>query len=220
MKRFVIALLSFITLASLAHAELVWKKDTIKYMAKPSDEEVTGVFYFVNEGKEPVKILQAKSSCGCTVVDLEKDKEYAPGEMGELRAKFTFGEREGQQIKQIRVLVNDKKAPFYTLTLDVTIPTLLKIEPQLLSWDNGEALDPKTSTISVLVSDPIDLILAEPLSEDFDMTLTPVEQGRSYTLSIKPKPDVHDRRADIKLTMSVLKKDGSPKTAVVMAQVH
>ena len=52
----------------------------------------------MNEGQTAVTNESLKPSCGCTTAELEK-KTYAPGEKGEVRARFDIGQRVGVQSK-------------------------------------------------------------------------------------------------------------------------
>ncbi len=62
-------------------------------------------FRFTNTGKTPLLISEARSSCGCTVPEWPQSP-IAPGESGEIRARFDSNGRTGQQQKTITVLAN------------------------------------------------------------------------------------------------------------------
>ncbi|SMG10035.1 protein of unknown function [Marivirga sericea] len=73
-------------------------------------DTVSHTFQFTNSGKEALKIRKTKTTCGCTVSELEK-MEYAPGELGQIKIKFDSKGRRGTQIKRITVFSNDPTAP-------------------------------------------------------------------------------------------------------------
>ncbi|HMO38239.1 MAG TPA: DUF1573 domain-containing protein [Saprospiraceae bacterium] len=66
---------------------------------------VVHAFRFTNTGKTPLLISEARSSCGCTVPEWPQSP-IAPGESGEIRARFDSNGRTGQQQKTITVLAN------------------------------------------------------------------------------------------------------------------
>jgi hypothetical protein len=62
------------------------------------------VFKFTNTGKAPLVIVDAKSSCGCTVPSFTKEP-VAPGDSGELLVKFN-GSGKNQVSKTVTITAN------------------------------------------------------------------------------------------------------------------
>lgn len=65
---------------------------------------VEHVFKFTNTGKAPLVIVDAKSSCGCTVPQFTKDP-VAVGETGEMLVKFN-GSGKNQVSKTVTITAN------------------------------------------------------------------------------------------------------------------
>ncbi len=65
---------------------------------------VEHIFKFTNTGKSNLVIVDAKSSCGCTVPTYT-DKPVAPGETGELLVKFN-GSGKNQVSKTVTITAN------------------------------------------------------------------------------------------------------------------
>ena len=65
---------------------------------------VEHVFKFTNTGKAPLVIVDAKSSCGCTVPQFTKDP-VAPGDTGEMLVKFN-GSGKNQVSKTVTITAN------------------------------------------------------------------------------------------------------------------
>ena len=65
---------------------------------------VEHVFSFTNTGEAPLVIVDAKSSCGCTVPEYTKDP-IAPGETGEMLVKFN-GSGKNQVSKTVTITAN------------------------------------------------------------------------------------------------------------------
>ena len=64
-------------------------------------------FTFTNTGDAPLIIVDAKSSCGCTVPEKPKDP-IAPGDTGELLVKFN-GSGKNQVTKTVNITTNTEK---------------------------------------------------------------------------------------------------------------
>ncbi len=67
---------------------------------------VEHTFTFTNTGKAPLVIVDAKSSCGCTVPSFPKEA-VAPGETGEMLVKFN-GSGKNQVSKTVTITANTK----------------------------------------------------------------------------------------------------------------
>jgi hypothetical protein len=166
-------------------AELRW--DTQRIDLKPSPVEVTaeGKFGFVNAGKEPVTIEAVKSSCGCTVPTLAK-MTYAPGERGEVTAKFNIGDRRGVQSATIRVSVKGGKEPA-TLTLNVAIPEVAKINPSILIWKPDEKPEPKSLEVEAVPGQSLSVEKVTTSEPGFEAKVETVTEGARYRVIVSPK---------------------------------
>ncbi|RJE71941.1 MULTISPECIES: DUF1573 domain-containing protein [Reichenbachiella] len=65
----------------------VWTKTMHDYGQIKQGTPVSASFEFLNEGDEPLMILSAKASCGCTVADYTKG-EIQPGKKGTVRTTY------------------------------------------------------------------------------------------------------------------------------------
>ncbi len=66
---------------------------------------VTHVFEFVNDGKQPLIIQDARSTCGCTVPDWPKEP-IVPGEGGAISVRFNTEDKKEKQVKPITITAN------------------------------------------------------------------------------------------------------------------
>lgn len=166
-------------------AGLVFEETDITIEAGLLDSKVEPVFRFTNEGTKPVVVLDLKSSCGCTVPQLEK-KTYAPGESGEIRAVFTFGGRIGLQRKRVTVMTNDPQTPVHQLVFATTIPQWAEVEPKILRWTlEGE---PEPREVRLRIHDPERVSVAGDGkdAQHFEMTRKDGGPGE-WVFSIVPK---------------------------------
>jgi hypothetical protein len=79
--------LNFTFVAEKYGAKLNWSIDSYDFGKIPKDQPVTAKFSFENTGDQPLMIISAKGSCGCTVADFTKG-EIQPGEKGEVTATY------------------------------------------------------------------------------------------------------------------------------------
>jgi hypothetical protein len=173
-------------MGTLSALGLTWEKTTITHEASATETEFAAVFPFTNEGDQTVTIESVRSSCGCTVPELEK-REYGPGESGEITAVFTFGTRTGAQRKTVSVITNEPDIDRQNLVLEVNIPVLIEVRPFFVFWRKGD--DVSTKSIEVQVVDPelIKPVSVESSSENFEATLRPDEKdAATWHVDITP----------------------------------
>ena len=90
-------------------------------------------FGFKNVGDAVLKILNIRTDCGCTAFTLEK-KEYAPGESGTLKIKYSAPLRPGLVTRRVTVSSNDPVKPVVELTLKGKIVARVGFEPKRLNF--------------------------------------------------------------------------------------
>jgi hypothetical protein len=137
------AALALLTLTTAASAQLQWADPLQEFQRLPEDKFVQTRFAFRNSGSAPVTIKKISTSCGCTTAKLDK-KTYAPGESGEIEAKFTFSGRTGPQRKIITVVSDDPAQAQTVLDLRVWVNRPLAIKPGLVFWRVGDAGEAKS----------------------------------------------------------------------------
>ena len=70
--------------------------------------KVSHKFTFTNNGKNPLRILSVKPSCGCTTPDWTKD-EIKPGNEGYIIADYNPKGRPGVFRKSLSIVTNDNQ---------------------------------------------------------------------------------------------------------------
>lgn len=170
---------------------LEFEEKDVQLEASLLDEGVEAVFRFVNSGEAPVRIERIRSSCGCTVPKLEK-RLYQPGEAGEIRARFTFGGRSGEQRKVVRVYTDEKGVPPIRLSLGTHIPKWAEREPPLLLWRAGEERKPKMARIHLHPSGNVRVGVFEGYSTEPFAVERVVKEGTVVTYAITP-PSVEEK---------------------------
>ncbi len=79
-------------------------------------ESLSHNFKFTNTGTDTLNIRKTKTTCGCTISELEK-KDYPANETGEIKVTFNSSGRRGTQIKRITLFTNDPTAPTQDLII-------------------------------------------------------------------------------------------------------
>ncbi len=180
----------FLSAVASTQAQLAWEQKEIELHPKVTDTEAVANFKYENKGSKPIKIISAKSSCGCTVASLKKDV-VDPGEKGEVTATFNIGGRTGVQQKAVTVTTDDPDQPVTNLMLKAVIPTVLEIQPAFVFWENNEA--PKAKTISLKAGKDVTITKLDVTSTSPEIT-TKVDKGGApgeFTLTVTPKDTAH-----------------------------
>lgn len=175
-----LALLSL--LSSSGWGALVFAETRVTHEAGFDDVSFEAVFPFINEGDEPVEILQVHSSCGCTVPSLEKNR-YEPGENGEITAVFEFGGRTGLQQKLIQVATD---AGRHQLSLQVEIPVKWSMDRRALVWRGEDEREPQEVEIRFHYGLPLSIEAIEIDREHFGISHSWLQDGGKLLLQFTP----------------------------------
>lgn len=93
--------------ALLARADIIWLGTTYDFGAFDEDfGPVSTDFRFVNEGPEPVSIVAARASCGCTSPKYPREA-IAPGDTASITVTYNPAGRPGRFSKYVAVDVSD-----------------------------------------------------------------------------------------------------------------
>ena len=88
---------------------------------KEANGPVSYEFEFKNVGNEPLVILSARASCGCTRPEYP-EKPIKPGEKGKIKITYNPAGRPGEFDRKIKIQTNDKnRRPVLKIT-GVVIP--------------------------------------------------------------------------------------------------
>ncbi len=121
---------AFILLLSVVHFGLYAQKgarfqfkdknDTYDFGTVTDGEQVVHIYEFKNVGDQPLQILKAEASCGCTTPEFSP-KPILPGKTGTIKVTFNSAGRVGPTHKEITIQSNavqdDKSKERYVLTL-------------------------------------------------------------------------------------------------------
>lgn len=151
-----------------------------------NDVDVKHGFTISNTGSGNLEIASVKTSCGCTVAELE-DKSLAPGESTKVRATLSLKGKRGKQHKQIVVHSNDPQTPHYQLTMMGNAVAAIEILPAVANFGRIVNDDPQTRTVTVASArDDAKFKIAkiESTIDAFEVTAKTQPDGMSHIVSI------------------------------------
>lgn len=93
------------TVDTINVAKLVFEDKRYNFGTVDQGDVVRHVFKFTNEGKVPLLISDAKSTCGCTVPEWPNEP-IAPGESGSISVRFDTKNKTERQSKPITITAN------------------------------------------------------------------------------------------------------------------
>jgi hypothetical protein len=196
MLRRCLALLLLTATAGLA--QLRWDQPVQSFDRAPGSEPVEARYTFKNTGSAPVTIKSLKSSCGCTTARLEK-RTYAPGESGEITARYTLGDRRGLHVVGVTVKTEDKTLPPTVLHLRVNIVDPVKVEPALVWWRVGAPAESKTVQLTMDPGRPVRVKSVTSTNPRIAARLETKAPGQHYALAITPADTTEREVAEIRV---------------------
>ncbi len=90
----------------LPETTVTWDRAEENFGSVKAGEVLETTFTLTNTGKNPLIITDAKSTCGCTVPTVEKNKPIQPGESTEIGVRFNTKGKKGKQHKPINIFAN------------------------------------------------------------------------------------------------------------------
>src|SRR5690606_1706213 len=91
-------------------------------------------FPFENIGKGPLIIQGVHAGCGCTAVEAQNGRVYAPGDKGVVKVAIDTSNFSGHFIKMITVMTNEKLLSSRTLTVKAFIEDEVAAYPPVVDF--------------------------------------------------------------------------------------
>lgn len=171
-----------------ARAGLEFAKAEIAHTATHADTEVAKDFKFKVTGGKTVKILDIATYCSCLKAKTKDGKmEFKDGEEGVIETAFLLGTFEGEVSKQVVVVTDDPAQPEITLSIRMTIPPIIKVEPESLKWEVGEEAKPKTMKLTVVDEKAIAVTKLVSSRDNMTAEFKELKKGREYEITLTPK---------------------------------
>lgn len=158
-----------------------------------NDQKITHEFVVKNAGDEPLELTEVKTTCGCTVAELQTHL-LEPGQETIVGVTFNLKGKQGPQHKRITVLSNDPDQPSYGLELTGTALTTIMVEPSIINFGRIEDAEPHEQKIIIksMREGHTFNILDVTASEDspFKAALETVSPGKEYTVAAVSNPNL------------------------------
>ena len=166
---------------------LVFEKSLMKVEAVPDQDFVEVQFPFTVKGEQPSVIKNSEAPCTCLSVKIgEEDRKiWQPGESSYVTGIFEVGTFRGTVKKKIYLTMNSGKR--HSLTVEMTTPKLIQIEPKTLKWKIDE--EPKEQSLKIALSPnyPINIkTINNSNPRKFSHELVTIVEGKEYQLKIAP----------------------------------
>lgn len=179
-------------------AEVEWQARLVRLEPPAGAADVAGEFVFVNRGEAPVRLLEVRSSCDCTVMPVDR-KLIQPGEKGRIPVVYHVGSRQGRQAVTIAVTTSEPELRNHELTLEVEIKDSALLTPRMLAWKLGD--EPTAKVIRVTLAAGFRWIGAESVSPEF-LVAAVGQAEQSVQFQVSPRDTWAKRNGLIKVRVA------------------
>ncbi len=134
----------------------------------PTGDAKTGIVKLVNFGSEAVKVVDCKSSCGCTAAKCPRNKIIEPGQSVDVEIKMSAGNKPQTITKVMRFMIEGQ--PQLPLSVSSQAVSYVLAEPWTIDKDKDEAEGRSTGTVTLNSKDEVGfrvLRMHPPIVEDF-----------------------------------------------------
>ncbi|MDP0494759.1 MAG: DUF1573 domain-containing protein [Verrucomicrobiota bacterium JB024] len=185
-KRFALALAGCLGAVASLHAELTWEAKQVTVEAAFGQPSLEAVYSFKNTGTVPVRVVEVKTSCGCTYAAASQEL-VKPGESAEVAAFFETEGREGPQHSTITVLTDEKDHRETVLSFRTDIPPAASLPTRAVKWSAADAREPKTLLIPVEAGVSLQLLPPKrPLPVAVKLEKADLDGKPGYHLTLTP----------------------------------
>lgn len=181
---------------------LTWESQEIRARVAPMESGITVAWTFVNEGNETVRVIDIRSTCGCTEAAIEMDV-IEPGERAQVHAYFDFEGRTGAQEQVVLVTTDRGKQVPTELLIKVEIPEAYSISRQFLHWRHGEDL--KSQVINLTQAEGVEMELKEiKFDSDFlEVSFDQIETRGGGGIWVKPLSKMTEYKGIVNVHLSL-----------------
>ncbi len=159
--------------ASVAGPRAVVHTATVDLGSIAKGAVIDHFFEISNEGDAPLLLTDSRSTCGCTVLDF--DREIAPKSSGRVRARIDTRTVNGPAQTNVLVQTNDSENPELHLVMKIDVQTSIGVHPPRARWDTVETETVGTvgTTLFALDAKPFIVTDVELSNPDISATFRP-----------------------------------------------
>ncbi len=180
--------------SSYTGGKIAFDTETWDFGYAPGNALVRHIFTIKNEGKEDLRILKVKPTCGCTSAPLEK-KVLAPGEQTELDVGFKTLRFKGAVEKHIKITSSDPNNGDIKLAFSAIVDEphpVLRIYPDKFDFvqiKEGESAEQHVNITNITIK-PVKLNYVDTPSLDYleyDLEKSELQPGETTKLNVRIK---------------------------------
>ncbi|MEM9081138.1 MAG: DUF1573 domain-containing protein [Verrucomicrobiota bacterium] len=167
--------------------QLKFEETVLEVSAKPDADLVEVDFSFEAMGDEAAVIRKYDAPCSCLEAQISENGKlrWEPGETGTVRGLFRVGNFRGTVDKQISLIMEDGET--HRLTVRMTMPEFVKVEPKTLRWDVKGPREPQSFSLTIQEDVDLEIVSITGTNEaKFPFELKTVEEGKRYELVVTP----------------------------------
>ena len=153
-------------------------------------------FEVKNVGDKPLKILNVKPQCGCTLAG-KFDRVIEPGGTGQIPVSVNSAKLFGKFKKTIRVTTNDPSNRNATLSIAGVIKHYVTVEPRSANFRQLKPAEEKDFTLKLTNNgeQPLELTLTKPqVGDSFTVEVVEKVPGKEFELIIHARPPYKEGR--------------------------
>jgi len=159
----------------------------VKWHGEPCSTEIT----IGNTGDAPLKIINVRSSCGCTVARPKK-RELLPGESDMMTLSYNTKKNAPKVTQTVTLETNDPQQPRVAIRIKGEVKQVFEAKPaNRISFPRIERDETVTEIIELRNNMKEEIFLKlQPFSEPppFEIKLEEIEPGMVYKLAATTKP--------------------------------
>ncbi len=153
--------------AAAGKARAVFKETAHDFGKVKQADVLTQEFVFKNEGDATLVVERVETTCGCTAALASADK-IGPGKEGRIKVSLDTHGYAGQMKRFVYLISNDADNPRRELsvTADVEVPPMPKIELDKYNIDLGLSLEGEAPSAKVVIRNAGELELSVEMTHD------------------------------------------------------
>ncbi|MCB1089993.1 MAG: DUF420 domain-containing protein [Verrucomicrobiae bacterium] len=164
---------------------LSFESEELSGKAAEGQKEFTATFVAKNPGSAPVTLTHLDSSCSCLKVEAS-ETVIPPGGSATITAVFDISKLSGESEKSVYVMTDIPGFREKKLTVKVSVPPVLTIEPTMITWTKGGQAEPREAVIRIMREKSIHVLEAKSSRDAVTAKLETVEDGREYRVVLTP----------------------------------
>ncbi len=146
----------------------------------PDDTVASTVIRFKNISQDTIRVGEVRSSCGCTVPEIDK-LTYLPGEEGNILVQFHARGFRGKVRKWVKIFFTKGQPSMLRVVLQAHVVPLVEVEPEVVNWQ-GISLKQGQVSRSVVLKNNSD----QPLKVSKILSTNPQLKVSPPTMKIPP----------------------------------